>query len=358
MKLGSFIGGLAKSLDERLQDDMRRTQERSERVRDYHIRRSTEKQERFEAEQRELEEVLTNLASLVEDAEVPEGMNKMDYAAQLYKAGGGTVSGGQQFYANLSDARLKGTKVSDVVTFADMQTGGRKVGDYVDQFVKRPETLVKVPEGLKGGVGFLAKADITKGLDEEMQTMFGTPKDVEKFDIGQATIDYGKLPGAVEYGKAQQLVDLQIEQAAANLAETKRKANIENAFTFGEFRSQLNDITRTQNYAGVPLNSDGSIDVQTAIEENIDLGDTLTDLVRRGVKSGDEADGTFINPKNIAAIVQLASTKDAQGGYAISTVGLKKDTKPVAGTVYDMKNSQTGAVVPHLYIADRYIPLY
>lgn len=244
MKLGSFIGGLAKSLDERLQDDMRRTQERSERVRDYHIRRSTEKQERFEAEQRELEEVLTNLASLVEDAEVPEGMNKMDYAAQLYKAGGGTVSGGQQFYANLSDARLKGTKVSDVVTFADMQTGGRKVGDYVDQFVKRPETLVKVPEGLKGGVGFLAKADITKGLDEEMQTMFGTPKDVEKFDIGQATIDYGKLPGAVEYGLGMDLKDIQLRTAKANLAGIMKDNALKGSIDTGDVYKQYNEVLK------------------------------------------------------------------------------------------------------------------
>jgi len=355
MKLGSFLGGLAKSLDERLQDDMRRTQERSDRVREYHIRRATEKQERFETEQRELEEVLTNLASLVEDSEVPEGMNKMDYAAQLYKAGGGTVSSGQAFYQTLNQARSVGTKVSDVVQFADMKTGGRNVGDYVDQFVKRPETLISVPENLKGGVGFLAKADITKGLDEEMQTMFGQQPDVEKFDIGQAAIDYGKLPTAVEYGKKMQLTDLQIEQAAANLAETKRKANIENALTNSGL---LSNMSRIQADAGIPLNANGSIDVLTAVEQNINLGEKITRTISITTQMAEAATGTLFNPANISTIVAQASTKDNNGDYLISATDLTEDMKPQAGTVYNLFDQGNQKLVPHLYIAGKYVKLY
>lgn len=355
MKLGSFLGGLAKSLDERLQDDMRRTQERSDRVREYHIRRATEKQERFETEQRELEEVLTNLASLVEDSEVPEGMNKMDYAAQLYKAGGGTISSGQAFYATLNQARSVGTKVSDVVTFADMKTGGRNVGDYVDQFVRRPETLISIPEGMKGGVGFLAKADITKGLDEEMQTMFGTQPDVEKFDIGQATIDYGKMPTAVEYGKKMQLTDLQIEQAAANLAETKRKANIENALTNSGL---LSNMSRIQADAGIPLNANGSIDVLTAVEQNINLGEKITRTISITTQMAEAATGTLFNPANISTIVAQASTKDNNGDYLISATDLTEDMKPQAGTVYNLFDQGNQKLVPHLYIAGKYVKLY
>lgn len=355
MRLGSFLGGLAKSLDERLQDDMRRTQERSDRVREYHIRRATEKEERFETEQRELEEVLTNLASLVEDSEVPEGMNKMDYAAQLYKAGGGTVSSGQAFYQTLNQARGIGTKVSDVVTFAEMKSGGRNVGDYVDQFVKRPETLISVPENLKGGVGFLAKADITKGLDEEMQTMFGQRPDVEKFDIGQATIDYGKLPTAVEYGKKMQLTDLQIEQAAATLAETKRKANTENALSNSGLLSNMRTI---QNDAGIPLKDDGTVDILTAAQQNIQLGDKITRSISTTTQFAEAATGTLFNPANIASIVAQASTKDTNGDYLISTVDLTKDTKPQAGTVYNLFDQGNQKLVPHLYIAGKYVKLY
>ena len=80
-----FIGGLAKSIDERLKDGMRRTEERADRILERTSIRAEREQQRAEEEQREVSEVLKNLASLVEDADVPEGMTKYDYAAQLYK---------------------------------------------------------------------------------------------------------------------------------------------------------------------------------------------------------------------------------------------------------------------------------
>ena len=103
--LGSFIGGMAKSLDERLKDDMRRTAERSDRVREYHVTRAARKEERFEEEQKELQEVLQNLSSYMDKAgiEIPEGMTKADFAAQLYTTGGGTISSGKQLIADLDE---------------------------------------------------------------------------------------------------------------------------------------------------------------------------------------------------------------------------------------------------------------
>ena len=48
INMGAVFGGLAKSLDDRLKDDMRRTGERSDRVRDYHITRASSKQDKFD----------------------------------------------------------------------------------------------------------------------------------------------------------------------------------------------------------------------------------------------------------------------------------------------------------------------
>ena len=360
IKLGDVLGGAAKSLDDRLKDDMRRTEDRSERVREYHITRRRAKEERFEEEQRELKDTLSNLASLVEDADVPSGMTKMDYAAQLYRAGGNTIAGGNTLFANLSAERMKGRNIKSIVNFAETKTNGLGVGDYVDQFVNRPDTLVNIPAELKGGAGLFGKLfdiDTTTGLQDEMKGMFPERKPVEKRDIGMATIDYGKMSGAVEYAQGQELTDLQIRQARANLAETEKKAGIENAWSNSELRANISDITSSSEFSGIPLTADGNIDVKGAKDQNIDIGDALTNIVSRSTRAATDNTGTLLNKGNISTLVSLASTPGVNGGYAVNRVGLTPDTKPQAGTVYDMADAD-GNLIPHLYIADRYIRLY
>lgn len=360
IKLLDVLGGAAKSLDDRLKNDMRRTEERSDRVRDYHITRKRTREERFDKEQRDLQDTLTNLASLVEDVDVPEGMTKMDYAAQLYKAGGGTITGGNTLFANLSAERLKGMDLKETIKFAETETKGLGVGDYVDQFVNRPETMINIPKELKGGAGLFGKmfdVDTTLDLQDEMKGMFPERAPVEKRDIGMATVQYGDMSGAVEYKQGQELTDLQIRQATANLAETERKAGIENAWSNSELRANISDITGSSEFSGIPLNADGNIDVRAAKEQNIDFGDALTNIVSRSTRAATDNTGTLLNKGNISTLVSLASTPGINGGYAVNRVGLTSDTKPQAGTVYDMAD-KNGNMIPHLYIADTYVRLY
>ena len=222
-----FIGGLAKSIDERLKDGMRRTEERADRILERTSIRAERESERAAEEQREVVELLENLASLVEDKDVPEGMTKYDYAAQLYKAGGSTPSSVKQLYTDLVDHRNKtGGSVRDLITFADVKTGGRGVGDYVNQFVRRPDTLVRVPKGMRGGVGLYGKlfdVDVTEGLQQEIDLSFPRGPEVEKFDVGQATIDRQKMVSALEYQQDKRKDELAIQAAEINLEKSKKE---------------------------------------------------------------------------------------------------------------------------------------
>jgi len=228
VKFGDVISGAAKSLDDRLKDDMRRTQERSERVREYHITRKRAKEERFETEQRDLKDVLNNLASLVQDSDIPQGMTKYDYAAQLYNAGGGTITGGQTMFANLTSEKMKGnTNIKTLMGLADTETGGKGISEYIDRFANRPSELTKLPKELTGGVGLMGKlfdVDTSAGLSEEMKSMFPERAAQPTFDVPTAAVDYSGMSGAVEYKQGQLMSDAQLEQL--NLANKKLRKEI------------------------------------------------------------------------------------------------------------------------------------
>ena len=123
--LRGFVTGIAKSVDERLKDDMRRTAERSDRVREYHVTRATRKEERFEEDQRELEETLSNLASFMDKSgvDIPEGMTKADFAAQLYSGAGGTLSSGKQLVSDLRTHISKAGDMKGLINQANLVTG-------------------------------------------------------------------------------------------------------------------------------------------------------------------------------------------------------------------------------------------
>ena len=193
--LRGFVTGIAKSVDDRLKDDMRRTAERSDRVREYHVTRASRKEERFEEDQRELAETLSNLAGFMSESgiDIPEGVTEADFAAQLYKGAGGTLSGGKQLVKDLSTHRSKAGSIKGLIQQANFVTKGKGFGEYVNNFVRRPSTMIKVPENLKGGTGFLKNADITKGLQSEMNAQFGATKQADKFDVSGISLDRSKM---------------------------------------------------------------------------------------------------------------------------------------------------------------------
>jgi hypothetical protein len=364
INFGSFIGGLAKSLDERLQDDMRRTAERSDRVREYHVTRAARKEERFEEEQKELQEVLQNLSSYMDKAgiEIPEGMTKADFAAQLYTTGGGTLSSGKQLVADLDEHYKKKGDIKGLINQASLVTQGKGFGDYINNFVRRPDTMIKIPENLRGGVGFLKDVDITKGIQDETDAMLAREKQPEKFDVKGLGFDRSKMIFAEKYEKEQKATDLAIEKAEADIKKTLADAKVENAFTRSGFESRLEKIKRAKADAtGIQLDTAGNIDIKTAREKKIDISKFQTEIVETLTKSGLDATGTFMDGRNLSLVVQQASVKDDKGNYLIQINKPPETAKDLSsGKVYNMKKKGETTLSPHIYIGPNIdpIPLY
>jgi len=271
--LRGFVTGIAKSVDERLKDDMRRTAERSDRVREYHVTRATRKEERFEEDQRELEETLSNLASFMDKSgvDIPEGMTKAGFAAQLYSGAGGTLSSGKQLVSDLRTHISKAGDMKGLINQANLVTGGKGMGDYINNFVRRPSTMIKVPENLRGGTGFLKKADITKGLQAEMDASFGTTKQADRFDVAGLSLDRSKMVGAKEYSLAMEKETIGLKQAKANLATTLKENAMKGSIDTTQVNKNFKDvITQGVQGAGIAVDtSSGSpvFDIKGSVEK-------------------------------------------------------------------------------------------
>ena len=121
-----LVTGLAKSVDDNLKKDMQRTQDRIDGMAQYRVTRRRAKLEQQDKEKAELRDVLLNLSSLVD--------GNIDQAAQLYKAGGGTISGGKLFYEKLlKNKDTLGSDISSIVPFVtENAPEGVSLSDYVD----------------------------------------------------------------------------------------------------------------------------------------------------------------------------------------------------------------------------------
>ena len=285
--MGAIVGGIAKSLDERLKDDMRRTAERSDRVREYHVTRASRKEERFEAEQKELEETLSNLASFMSKSgiEIPEGVTEADFAAQLYKGAGGTISGGKELVKSLRLHDEKKGDIKGLIKQANFATKGKGFGDYINNFVRRPSSMIKVPENLRGGTGFLKNVDITKGIQGEMDSMLTRDKQADKFDVSGISLDRSKMVGSKEYSLSMETAKLGNEQAKANLNKTLREntmlGSIDKEQVNKDYNRVLADGIKAAGIA-VSLSSNGTpeFDIKTGTQQYKDVQKVYADALQ------------------------------------------------------------------------------
>lgn len=334
--LGSFIGGLAKSLDERLQDDMRRTAERSDRVREYHVTRATRKQERFEEEQKELEETLRGLAGLVDSSglELPEGMTKADFAAQLYSGAGGDLTSGKELLSSLKTHREKAGSISGLINKASLVTKGKGFGDYINNFVRRPESMIKVPEGLKGGTGFLKDVDITKGIQTEMDTMFKREPQAEKFDIKGLGIDRTKMVAAQEFAKEQKLYDVKFKNALLGNKKLEAEIGQLGAIDYNVFKSNYTDsLKQGLNQIGVDVDVNGKFNVKRGSEKYKETKKLFQDILKSSTNMLSNTQS--LNTENKSLLATIGGNL-LQYDY-VPEVGGKPDQIYDVGTIYKVK---------------------
>ena len=319
-----FVKGLAESVDERLKDDMQRTFDRVDRASDYHIRRRAEDEDRYKQEMKEVEGVLNELASFTD--------GDYDKAAQLYKHGGGTVAGGQRLVSTLTTAREqdKDFNPNTLITYAENQTGGYSVGDYIDTFVNRPEqfSAAKLPEDARQGVGLyqMFKPDVGSQIAKQVREVFPDADRGEKptMDISTATIDYSKLPTAQQYQRDTTLFELNVAESVLNLRQKLNELNMAGSLDQSQVYKDFSLVTKSfLDEANIPASVDlaGNIsfDMNTVKNQYEDIGNAydkgLTSIVEEVTRTNSlNVDGMQ------STLKALANTSLAYNQPQVSTV--------------------------------------
>lgn len=223
--LTGFIEGAATSVDAQLKKDIERSQERAEGMAQYRITRRRAEIERQEKEKRELRDTLGNLASLVD--------GDVDKAAQLYKAGGGNLSGAQSLYQELLKNKQAGIDVKTAITFADEIAEPGTYEDYISKFVTPITTMPSKKGEVKatGLYGALFDKDFGKEVDAQVEEAAPiSPQRTGTADVQMATIDRSGFLAAKEFARTERAeeraeekfgMDMKTAQAALDDADRK-----------------------------------------------------------------------------------------------------------------------------------------
>lgn len=196
--LSGLVAGAATSIDAQLKKDIERSQERAEGMAQYRITRRRAEIERQEKEKRELRDTLGNLASLVD--------GDVDKAAQLYKAGGGNLSGAQSLYQELLKNKQAGVDVKTAITFADEIAEPGTYEDYISKFVTPITTMPSKKGEVKatGLYGALFDKDFGKEVDAQVEEAAPiSPQRTGTADVQMATIDRSGFLAAKEAAREE-----------------------------------------------------------------------------------------------------------------------------------------------------------
>jgi len=209
--LSGLITGAAQSVDAQLKKDIERSQERAEGMAQYRITRRRAEIERQEKEKRELKETLGNLASLVD--------GDIDKAAQLYKAGGGNLSGAQSLYQELLKNQQAGKDIKTAITFAEARAEPGQMTDYINQFITPISKLPPVA-GVKGAglYGAMFKPDLSASVQKQVEEDAPLPaQEARDMDVQMATIDRTGFLAAQEAEREEKRFDIEVAKAGRDV---------------------------------------------------------------------------------------------------------------------------------------------
>ena len=196
IKFRDVIAGAAKAVYEQLKDDIERTKNIADDTAQYHIKR------RQEVDKQEVEDILEQFASFVDESKLAEGVNKYDYAAQLMATAGGNIEVAKGYLSDLRESERVGIKVKELLPYAQSQTGGRDLAQYVNKFVRRPADMIDIPDDLVSGVGLYKLFKPRVGEDIRKQVDLAMPKSTEKvptFDVKAVDMPFELMKAAQDY---------------------------------------------------------------------------------------------------------------------------------------------------------------
>jgi hypothetical protein len=193
-----LVTGLAKSVDEQLKTDMKRTQDRLDGMAQYRVTRRRAKLERKDKEKEELRESVLKLASLVG--------GDTTKAIQMYKAAGNNIPDANKFY----DVALKSQRslgedfdISKAIEFSSINAPANiKPTDYLNNFVENSVGAVKplpaydedIPA--TGLYGALFKPKLGKQVMKQTDAIAPLPKETTTTDtsfIPAAKINFNEF---------------------------------------------------------------------------------------------------------------------------------------------------------------------
>lgn len=188
IRLADVIGGAAKSLDTRLQDDMRRTEERAENVaKERRLAREAQKQK-----DKEFEEAMTTYTEGIQ-ATLGPNATAAD-AVRIIKDYGGNLVGAERAYKAFTESADAGIDVGTLVKFT-AGTDTATLPELVSSLHPSGTSMQPLGAGEVTGTGFLKKVDLSERINEQIPI---TAQARKTYDIGTATVDRKGLLAGIE----------------------------------------------------------------------------------------------------------------------------------------------------------------
>jgi len=214
IKIEDFIGGAAKSLDERFKEDLRRTDDRAENV-------AKERRALRDADKKKDKEFDNAMSSFVNQIQTTlgSGATAQD-AVRVVRAYGGDLAGAERAAVALTESADANIDVSALVKqIPGSVVSGADLPDLIAAM--RPTSSTRLLEkGEVMGVGIAKGADLGEDINKQVP-LPDTPK---QFDIGRATIDKSGLLSAKNYSLATRLKEAQLKKAETPDADSYLKS--------------------------------------------------------------------------------------------------------------------------------------
>jgi hypothetical protein len=188
IRLADVIGGAAKSLDQRLQDDMRRTEERAENVaKERRLKREAQK-----AKEQEFDEAMTTYVEGIQSTLGPNAT--YTDAVRIVKDYGGNLAGAERAYKAFNESADAGIDVSTLVKFSQ-GTDSATLPELISSMRPAGTSMQPLGAGDVVGTGFLKGVDLSERINQQVPI---TAQTRQSFNIGEATVDRRGLLAGLE----------------------------------------------------------------------------------------------------------------------------------------------------------------
>jgi len=188
IRLADVIGGAAKSLDQRLQEDMRRTEERAENT----AKERRLKKEAQKEKEKEFDEAMTTYVEGIQSTLGPNATYAD--AVRVVKDYGGNLVGAERAYKAFTESADAGIDTSTLVKFSQ-GTDTATLPELIASMRPAGTSMQPLGAGDVVGTGFLKNVDLSDRINQQVPI---TAQTRQSFNIGEATVDRKGLLAGIE----------------------------------------------------------------------------------------------------------------------------------------------------------------